>query len=181
MHDRIGQDAARPARPPLPGRLSSRSPLGPACPPTTYRLCVPAGWVAYLGAANAGIPLSIIVKDYGWGAYFTGGWPPGCNEGSDARRGKALVHAAAAQRGCAADRVGRLGHRQPARLVAEPPLAPRARAQLTATDKASPCHCPCAALLAACAGAVVLLAPMINAKSYVQLEDERKAAAAKLA
>lgn len=66
------------------------------------------GWVAYLGAANAGIPLSIIVKDYGWGAYFT-------------------------------------------------------------------------ALLAACAGAVVLLAPMINAKSYVQLEDERKAAAAKLA
>lgn len=40
---------------------------------------------------------------------------------------------------------------------------------------------PPAALLAACAGAVVLLAPMINAKSYVQLEDERKAAAAKLA
>lgn len=33
------------------------------------------GWVAYLGAANAGIPLSIIVKDYGWGAYFSGeGW-----------------------------------------------------------------------------------------------------------
>ena len=31
-----------------------------------------AGWVAYLGAANAGIPLSMIVKDYGWGAYFTG-------------------------------------------------------------------------------------------------------------
>lgn len=29
------------------------------------------GWVAYLGAANAGIPLSIIVKDYGWNAYFT--------------------------------------------------------------------------------------------------------------
>ena len=24
------------------------------------------GWVAYLGAANAGIPLSIIVKTYGW-------------------------------------------------------------------------------------------------------------------
>lgn len=24
------------------------------------------GWVAYLGAANAGIPLSIIVKNYGW-------------------------------------------------------------------------------------------------------------------
>ncbi|PSC74706.1 major facilitator superfamily isoform A [Micractinium conductrix] len=66
------------------------------------------GWVAYLGAANAGIPLSIIVKDYGWGAYFT-------------------------------------------------------------------------ALLAACAGAVLLLAPMINAKSYVQLENERKLAAAKLA
>lgn len=36
-------------------------------------LSCPAGWVAYLGAANAGIPLSIIVKDYGWGAYFTGG------------------------------------------------------------------------------------------------------------
>eukprot|EP00192_Tetraselmis_astigmatica_P003662 CAMPEP_0117659088 /NCGR_PEP_ID=MMETSP0804-20121206/6239_1 /TAXON_ID=1074897 /ORGANISM="Tetraselmis astigmatica, Strain CCMP880" /LENGTH=549 /DNA_ID=CAMNT_0005465709 /DNA_START=69 /DNA_END=1718 /DNA_ORIENTATION=- len=29
------------------------------------------GWIAYLGAANAGIPLSIIVKSYGWGAYFT--------------------------------------------------------------------------------------------------------------
>lgn len=28
-------------------------------------------WVAYLGAANAGIPLSIIVKEYGWNAYFT--------------------------------------------------------------------------------------------------------------
>ena len=38
-------------------------------------LSCPAGWVAYLGAANAGIPLSIIVKDYGWGAYFTGGCP----------------------------------------------------------------------------------------------------------
>ncbi|EFN51043.1 hypothetical protein CHLNCDRAFT_141550 [Chlorella variabilis] len=66
------------------------------------------GWVAYLGAANAGIPLSIIVKDYGWGAYFT-------------------------------------------------------------------------ALLAACGAAVLLLAPMIGAKSYIQLENERKAAAAKLA
>lgn len=29
------------------------------------------GWVAYLGAANAGIPLSIIVKEYGWSAYFS--------------------------------------------------------------------------------------------------------------
>lgn len=29
------------------------------------------GWIAYLGAANAGIPLSIIVKEYGWGAYFS--------------------------------------------------------------------------------------------------------------
>lgn len=28
------------------------------------------GWIAYLGAANAGIPLSIIVKEYGWNAYF---------------------------------------------------------------------------------------------------------------
>ncbi|PRW61349.1 hexose phosphate transport isoform A [Chlorella sorokiniana] len=66
------------------------------------------GWVAYLGAANAGIPLSIIVKDYGWGAYFT-------------------------------------------------------------------------ALLAACAAAVVLLAPMINAKSYVQIKNERLAAEVKAA
>ncbi|KAI7837430.1 hypothetical protein COHA_008742 [Chlorella ohadii] len=66
------------------------------------------GWVAYLGAANAGIPLSIIVKDYGWGAYFT-------------------------------------------------------------------------ALLAACAAAVVLLAPMINAKSYVQIKNERLAAEGKTA
>ena len=29
------------------------------------------GWIAYLGAANAGIPLSIIVKEYGWSAYFS--------------------------------------------------------------------------------------------------------------
>jgi len=29
------------------------------------------GWIAYLGAANAGIPLSIIVKDFGWETYFT--------------------------------------------------------------------------------------------------------------
>eukprot|EP00898_Chlorokybus_atmophyticus_P006402 jgi/Chlat1/6763/Chrsp50S06484 len=28
------------------------------------------GWVAYLGAANAGVPLSIIVKNYGWPAFF---------------------------------------------------------------------------------------------------------------
>ena len=28
------------------------------------------GWIAYLGAANAGVPLSIIVKNYGWNAYF---------------------------------------------------------------------------------------------------------------
>lgn len=28
-------------------------------------------WVAYLGAANAGIPLSIIVKEFGWNAYFS--------------------------------------------------------------------------------------------------------------
>jgi sugar phosphate permease len=28
------------------------------------------GWVAYLGAANAGIPLSIIVKNYGWEVLF---------------------------------------------------------------------------------------------------------------
>ena len=36
-----------------------------------------------------------------------------------------------------------------------------------------------AALLAACAAAVVLLAPMINAKSYVQLKNERLAAGGK--
>ena len=62
------------------------------------------GWVAYLGAANAGVPLSLIVKNYGWEAYF-------------------------------------------------------------------------GALLAACAGALLLLAPMVNLKSYVQ----REAAAAKKA
>lgn len=27
--------------------------------------------MAYLGAANAGIPLSIIVKEFGWSAYFS--------------------------------------------------------------------------------------------------------------
>lgn len=29
------------------------------------------GWIAYLGAAGAGIPLAHIVKAYGWKAYFT--------------------------------------------------------------------------------------------------------------
>lgn len=29
------------------------------------------GWVAYLGAANAGIPLAHIVKAYGWPTYFS--------------------------------------------------------------------------------------------------------------
>ena len=35
----------------------------PACPCTACR-------VAYLGAACAGVPLSLIVKYYGWGAFF---------------------------------------------------------------------------------------------------------------
>ncbi|KAL3139964.1 hypothetical protein ABBQ38_004251 [Trebouxia sp. C0009 RCD-2024] len=61
------------------------------------------GWVAYLGAANAGIPLSIIVKNYGWNAYFT-------------------------------------------------------------------------ALLIACGMAILLLAPMVNLKSYVQREGKAKTA-----
>ena len=55
--------------------------------------------MAYLGAANAGIPLSIVVRDYGWNAYFM-------------------------------------------------------------------------ALVAACGVAVVLLLPMVNAKSYVQIQKE---------
>jgi len=29
------------------------------------------GWVAYLGAANAGVPLSLLVQQYGWDAFFT--------------------------------------------------------------------------------------------------------------
>ncbi|KAG2501306.1 hypothetical protein HYH03_001104 [Edaphochlamys debaryana] len=29
------------------------------------------GWVAYLGAANAGVPLSYLITKYGWSAYFT--------------------------------------------------------------------------------------------------------------
>ena len=63
------------------------------------------GWVAYLGAANAGVPLSLIVKNYGWGAYFS-------------------------------------------------------------------------ALLCACAGALLLLAPMVGLRSHVQREadEERKLA-----
>ena len=28
------------------------------------------GWIAYLGAANAGVPLSLLVQQYGWGAFF---------------------------------------------------------------------------------------------------------------
>jgi MFS transporter, OPA family, sugar phosphate sensor protein UhpC len=29
------------------------------------------GWIAYLGAANAGVPLSLLVQQYGWDAFFT--------------------------------------------------------------------------------------------------------------
>jgi hypothetical protein len=43
--------------------------------PPTYKITTPKNnnnkQTAYLGAANAGIPLSIIVKEYGWGAYFS--------------------------------------------------------------------------------------------------------------
>jgi len=28
------------------------------------------GWIAYLGAANAGVPLSLLVQSYGWDAFF---------------------------------------------------------------------------------------------------------------
>merc|ERR1712153_107956 len=28
------------------------------------------GWIAYLGAANAGVPLALVVKSYGWDAFF---------------------------------------------------------------------------------------------------------------
>eukprot|EP01024_Parvocaulis_polyphysoides_P017564 TRINITY_DN17760_c0_g2_i3.p1 TRINITY_DN17760_c0_g2~~TRINITY_DN17760_c0_g2_i3.p1 ORF type:complete len:464 (-),score=81.98 TRINITY_DN17760_c0_g2_i3:1441-2655(-) len=59
------------------------------------------GWIAYLGAANAGIPLSIIVKNYGWNWYFT-------------------------------------------------------------------------ALVCACGGALLLLAPMVNLKSFIQRETAKK-------
>ena len=59
--------------------------------------------VCFVGAANAGIPLSIIVKNYGWNAYFT-------------------------------------------------------------------------ALLIACGMAILLLAPMVNLKSYVQREGKAKTA-----
>ncbi|KAK9864915.1 hypothetical protein WJX84_009121 [Apatococcus fuscideae] len=66
------------------------------------------GWVAYLGAANAGIPLSMIVKNHGWEAYFV-------------------------------------------------------------------------ALLVACGMALLLLAPMVNLKSYVQREEAKKSLRAKSA
>eukprot|EP00898_Chlorokybus_atmophyticus_P000707 jgi/Chlat1/1637/Chrsp127S08673 len=29
------------------------------------------GWISYLGAANAGAPLAMVVQKYGWGVYFT--------------------------------------------------------------------------------------------------------------
>jgi OPA family sugar phosphate sensor protein UhpC-like MFS transporter len=29
------------------------------------------GWIAYLGAANAGVPLSMVVQNYGWAGYFS--------------------------------------------------------------------------------------------------------------
>jgi MFS transporter, OPA family, sugar phosphate sensor protein UhpC len=27
-------------------------------------------WIAYLGAASAGVPIAVIVQRYGWNAYF---------------------------------------------------------------------------------------------------------------
>lgn len=44
---------------------------GSVTPAHTPRHLHTHSWIAYLGAANAGIPLSIIVKDYGWGTYFS--------------------------------------------------------------------------------------------------------------
>lgn len=139
--------------------------------------------MAYLGAANAGIPLSIIVKDYGWGAYFTGAgvclfvylllfcfphcFPLADGTGWRGRRGGSVVpvQGAVAQAPAAPT---------PQRHSLGSLLSPRlpARPRVPALP---------AALLAACGAAVLLLAPMIGAKSYIQLENERKAAAAKLA
>lgn len=28
-------------------------------------------WIAYLGAASAGVPIALIVERFGWNAYFT--------------------------------------------------------------------------------------------------------------
>ena len=56
------------------------------------------GWVAYLGAANAGIPLSIIVKNYGWEVCV-----PACTMGGRA----ALWLPSSLQSHCAA-RLGRV-------------------------------------------------------------------------
>ena len=31
---------------------------------------VARSWIAYLGAAGAGVPIALIVQRYGWNAYF---------------------------------------------------------------------------------------------------------------
>jgi MFS transporter, OPA family, sugar phosphate sensor protein UhpC len=28
------------------------------------------GWISYIGAAVAGLPLSLLIRSYGWNAYF---------------------------------------------------------------------------------------------------------------
>lgn len=85
-------------------RCQPRSPVVTLAAPLNIHQSFRPTRTAPAGAANAGIPLSIIVKDFGWNTYFM-------------------------------------------------------------------------TLLAACGVAVLLLAPMTNAKSYIQVQAEKKAAA----
>ena len=36
----------------------------------TASMLLACRWIAYLGAAGAGVPIALIVQRYGWNAYF---------------------------------------------------------------------------------------------------------------
>jgi hypothetical protein len=153
------------------------------------------GWVAYLGAANAGIPLSYIVKNYGWGEPASGlSLPadllglcllPAAALGPCPAVGRGLAAAIPEPLSCPHSAMPSMHHRclslssgPSLRLLLAALHLPTPRRLLTRPrprPRSGHAGAYFSTLLAACGCAVVLLAPMINAKSYVQIQDEAKA------
>ena len=101
------------------------------------------GWVAYLGAANAGVPLSIIVKNYGWNA---------CASSLSAK--SAPIRVLLIERSCDREQTVLCVTLQLSEFVIRRYFV---------------------SLISACGVALLLLAPMVNLKNFVQREAARKA------
>ena len=143
------------------------------------------GWVAYLGAANAGVPLSIIVKNYGWNAYVPrvlSYMPVSAILPASLRLVEAVSSCPAAlQAEQFADlqmlvMVLGLVAMQPATMVPLRRLSTLPSSAPAQLDR----HCGPArryfiSLLSACGVALLLLAPMVNLKNFVQREAAKKA------